>query len=319
MVTQTLYMAPLKGFTDHIFRTLFSEHFGGFDLAIAPFIVSKGDYRFKRKYVRDLLPENNTLLPVIPQILSKHAGDFCALANHLYDMGYGTVNWNLGCPYPMVTKKGRGCGMLPYTERIESFLDRVVALLQGRLSIKLRLGYHSKDDIFRLIPVLNRYPLEEIIIHPRTADQRYDGTVDLESFDLCRRAFTHPVVYNGDIKTVSDYIALASRFETIRRWMIGRWCLADPFLPMAIKNGAGNTARSIEKMKVFHEALFYAYKELLDGPSHLLNKMKGLWRYFSLPFTEFKKTMKTIKKSTSPDQYLERVNHFFASEARLRN
>ena len=53
----------------------------------------------------------------------------------------------------------------------------------------------------------------------------------------------------------------------------------------------------IENMKQFHEALFDAYSSVLDGPSHILNKMKGFWRYASLPFKDCKKAMKKIKKS----------------------
>ncbi len=187
----------MKGFTDHIFRNTFAEHFGGFDLAVAPFIASKRDRIFKKKYVKDLLPENNTRLPVIPQIMSKSAEDFTVLANYLYDLGHETVNWNLGCPYPMVANKKRGSGMLPHTDRIHAFLDSVIPGIRGTLSIKIRLGWRSTDDIFRLVPVLNQYPLEELIIHPRTGIQRYDGEIDLEAFGRCVSTINHPIVYNG--------------------------------------------------------------------------------------------------------------------------
>ena len=162
MQTHCLYMAPLRGITDHLFRTLFTDHFGGFDLAVAPFISSKRDNVIKPKYIRDVLPENNLRLPVIPQILSKSAREFSVLANHLYDLGYETVNWNLGCPFPMVTKKFRGAGMLPHTDMIREFLDSSLSSLKGSLSIKIRLGWSSAADIFRLIPILNEYPIKEI-------------------------------------------------------------------------------------------------------------------------------------------------------------
>ena len=151
-----LYMAPMKGFTDHLFRSAFADHFGGFDLAVAPFIASKPDHRIKRKYVKDVLPENNTRMPVVPQIMSKTAADFIVLANYLYDLGYDTVNWNLGCPYPMVANKKRGSGMLPYTDRIRTFLDKVIHEIHGSLSIKIRLGWKENADIFRLLPVIDQ-------------------------------------------------------------------------------------------------------------------------------------------------------------------
>ena len=313
-----LYMAPMKGFTDYLFRRVFCEHFGGFDLAVAPFITTKQGQRIKRKYVKDVLPENNTHLPVIPQILSKSAGDFIVLANYLYDLGYHTVNWNLGCPYPMVANKQRGSGMLPHTDRIQSFLDRIIPELHGSLSIKMRLGWKDTADIFRLLPVMDAYPLSEIIIHPRTGLQRYEGRVALDDFEACLAMTHHPVVYNGDIRTVDDFRQLFQRFDGVYAWMIGRGCLADPFLPGCIATGADDIPDKIYRMRQFHAALFEAYSRVLNGPSHVMNKMKGLWRYLSLPFEDCKKTMKKITKTRRPDQYLERVNLFFDTEARLR-
>jgi tRNA-dihydrouridine synthase B len=311
-------MAPLRGITDHLFRTLFTDHFGGFDLAVAPFISSKRDNVIKPKYIRDVLPENNLVLPVIPQILSKSARDFSFLANHLYDLGYETVNWNLGCPFPMVTKKMRGSGMLPHMEMIREFLDDTIPNLKGSLSIKIRLGWRSSEDIFKLIPVLNAYPIKELIIHPRTGVQGYNGDVDLDAFETCLSLITRPVVYNGDIRTFEDFERLSHRFHTVHRWMLGRGCISDPFLPGAIKAPGELVPDKIEKLKKFHNALFDAYSDLLDGPSHVMNKMKGLWRYFSLLFIDCGKAVKKIKKSHRPDLYLEQVNLFFETEARLR-
>lgn len=313
----TLYMAPMKGFTDHMFRRAFADHFGGFDLAVAPFIASKKDNRIRRKYVKDVLPENNTRLPVIPQILSKSARDFSRLANYLYDMGYGTVNWNLGCPSPKVAAKKRGSGMLPYTDRIDAFLDEAIPRLKGTLSIKIRLGWQSRQELLRLLPLVNHYPLAEIIIHPRTGMQGYDGVVNLEAFEQCRAIIEHPVVYNGDIRTHEDFRRLSQQFDGLGRWMIGRGFLADPFLPLIIKRGRDDIEDKILIIKQFHGALFDAYSHALDGPAHVLNKMKGLWCYFSLPFDPFEKTLETIKKTTRPEKYLDRVNQFFESEAKL--
>ena len=309
-----LYMAPLKGVTDHTFRSTFAAHFGGFDLAVAPFIASKKNTAIKRRYVRDVWPEHNTRLPVIPQILGKSAADFIVLADFLYDQGYETVNWNLGCPYPMVANKRRGAGMLPHTDMIAAFLDRVVPGMRASLSIKIRLGWDSPDDIYRLIPVLNQYPLNALIIHPRTGIQRYDGPVDLDTFGRCLPSIVHPVVYNGDIRTPEDFRALSRRFATVSRWMIGRWSLADPFLPQAIKTGETRGRDKIARIKRFHETLYASYRSILDGPSHLLNKMKGLWKYLSLPFNDCKKAMKAINKSHRPEQYLDRVNRFFDTQ-----
>jgi tRNA-dihydrouridine synthase len=311
-------MAPLKGFTDHLFRNTFADHFGGFDLAVAPFIASKKDNKIKKKYVKDVLPENNTRLPIVPQILSKAAQDFTVLANYLYDLGYPTVNWNLGCPYPAVANKMRGCGILPYTNRIHEFLDDVFGGLKGSLSIKIRLGWRSSDDIFRLIPVLNQFPLAELIIHPRTGVQRYEGDIDFKAFEQCLAIIEHPIVYNGDVRTPEVFKMLSRRFVGVSRWMIGRWCLANPFLPLIIKTGKDDIRDKLLRLKQFHAALFEAYSRSLEGPARVLNKMKGLWRYFALLFEDCDPDLQKIKKTIRPDQYLDQVNSFFETDARLR-
>lgn len=309
-------MAPIKGLTDHLFRTAFTEHFGGFDLAVAPFISSKRDHTFKPKYVRDVLPENNTALSVIPQILSNIAEDFTALANYLFDLGHGCVNWNLGCPSRTVTGKKRGAGMLPYTNLIHAFLDDAFSEIKGTISVKLRLGWTSADDIFRLLPVLNQYPLEEVIIHPRIGIQKYEGETDLNVFEQCLAILKHPVVYNGDIRTYDDFKRLSHRFQNVSQWMIGRGCLADPFLPTVIKTGDTEIPDRIETIKRFHDDLFEEYSRILYGPLHLLNRMKGIWRYLSSSLKDGEKFTKKIYKTQRPDQYLNLVNLFFKSAQR---
>lgn len=310
-------MAPMKGFTDRVFRQTFAEHFHGFDLAVSPFIASKRDCLVRRRHVRDVWPEYNTHLPVVPQILSNVAADFTAMANFLYDMGYETVNWNLGCPSPMVASKKRGSGLLPQTDRIDAFLEDALGAMRGGLSLKVRLGWESRAEIMRLLPKLNRYPLKEVIIHPRTGRQAYEGAVDLDAFEACLPATRHPVVYNGDIRTLADFKRVSGRFGDINDWMIGRGFLSDPFLPEIIKAGQDGLEGKCRRLQQFHEALFNAYDGTLKGSSHLLDKMKGLWRYLSLSFEPFDRTLKKIRKSTRPGQYRDLVNRFFETEATL--
>ena len=312
-------MAPIRGVTDHVFRNLFAERFGGFDLAVAPFIAGNSSNVVKKKYVKDVWPENNPELPVVPQILSKSGKDFAVLANFLFDLGYDTVNWNLGCPYPMVANKKRGSGMLPHTDMICWFLDSAVPLLGGRMSIKLRLGWQTKEEILRLIPIFNQYPVSELIIHPRTGIQRYDGKPDLEAFEECLEIADLPVVYNGDIRTCDDFRNLFERFNGVDGWMIGRGAVSNPFLPAEIKIGKVDFEEKVLGLKRFHQTLFERYSEILSGPSHVMNKMKGLWRYFSVHFGECQKELKKIKKANQPDHYLDLVNRFFEERASVED
>ncbi|MGE5257017.1 MAG: tRNA dihydrouridine synthase [Hyphomicrobiales bacterium] len=317
-VTHRLLLAPLKGFTDAVFRKTYAEHFDGFDAAMAPFVATVAADRLTDKHVRDLVPHRNAGMPVEPQLLGNTAEDFIFLARHLFDMGYPDVNWNLGCPFRPVTKKRRGSGLLPFPEQVNEFLDKTLRALPGRLSIKMRLGRTQPDEILRLLPVLNRYPLKEITIHPRTARQMYAGQPDLDMFQLCLEQSRHRVVYNGDITDLQGFRALAARFPNVDSWMIGRGALSNPFLPAIIKNGRNGVAGKVEKFKAFYDDLFARYQERLCGPGHLLDRMKGFWTYFTRAFTNGPEMERRIHHTFNLPRYLEIVERFFREDARWK-
>lgn len=321
MPRPVLCLAPLQGLTDAVYRNTFSRFFTGLDVAVTPFISTIRNPRIKDAHIRDVLPENNTGLPLVPQIMSKSPADFINLARRLFDLGYQTVNWNLGCPFPMVAKKGRGSGMLPYPDRIDEFLETVIPALPGSLSIKTRLGRYTADEMDDLMPVFNRYPLSELIIHPRTGVQRYEGAPDLDAFAAALSICRHPVVYNGDIRTPAAFQRLSERFPAVHRWMIGRGVLANPLLPARIRAIHAGTADdgihgdAISEFRRFHDALFAAYGERLHGPAHLIERMKGFWYYFGWSFADSRKFIKSVHKTRQPAVYTDLVQRFFDETA----
>ncbi|MEE4111828.1 MAG: tRNA-dihydrouridine synthase family protein [Desulfobacteraceae bacterium] len=212
MTMKHLILAPLRGFTDAVFRNTFVRHFNGVDEAVAPFITSIKGRCIKPSHLRDLMPEDNRAMPVVPQILSNNPDELVCLANALFDLGYREINWNLGCPFPMVAKKMRGSGLLPHPDVIDRMLDKTLHGISGKLSIKTRLGRLSSDEMDRLIPVFNRYPLSRVIVHPRTGVQMYAGRVDLKAFEICLARIVHPVVYNGDINDLDMFNVLDPDF-----------------------------------------------------------------------------------------------------------
>ena len=282
-------------------------------MAIAPFISSSKKMKAENSLLREFYPDKNTGIPTIPQIMSSQPDDFTQLANALYNIGYGTVNWNLGCPFPMVVKKGRGAGMLCYPEKIESFLTKTMPALKPKLSIKLRIGLKYPDEVLPLIPIFNQYPLEELIIHPRTAVQMYEGKVDLDIFEQCLSLSKHRVVYNGDINSLEKLEMLSKRFRSIERWMIGRGLIANPFLAEKIKfNTEKPYDEKIKIMRAFHDNLFDEYLKILSGSSHITNKMKEIWTYMGDFFENGEKIRKKINKTHHRDNYVDIVNKVFS-------
>ena len=308
-----LYLAPLRGVTDVLFRNVYCRHFGGFDLAIAPFLNPQRNPSKKMHMLADVLPEANTRLPIIPQLLDNSPEPFLDLAHRLEDLGYTEINWNLGCPSPMVANKRRGSGFLPYPDEVVAMLETVLPRLKARLSLKMRLGFRDREEILVLLPRLDDFPLAEIIIHPRIGKQMYKGNTDPDGFAACKDLTRHRLVYNGDITSVAALAALQARFPEIDRWMIGRGALADPFLAEKIRGvTTGAPERSKARLRAFHDELCEGYRQTLAGPGHLLGKMKQLWLYLHSSFPDKEKALKKIKKARSEEQFLAAVELMFS-------
>ena len=298
----SISLAPLQGFTDHIFRTTLNEHFEGVDLYYTPFLRYENDKSIKNSRLKDILPENNKENTLIPQILCNNAADFISLSNVVAEHGYTEVNWNLGCPFPMVAKHQLGCGLLPYSELIDSILTQTYQETSLTISIKMRTGYVNHDEILKVLPILNKFPLKEIIIHPRVGKQMYKGVPNIEAFISCLHKTNHKIAYNGDIDSLETFNKLQNQFPTVNHWMIGRALIGNPFLGEAIK-GIEKGESKIKRFEHFHQSLFDKYAATLSGDTHLLNKMYYFWEYFSTSFTNSKKVLKRIKKATSIAAY----------------
>lgn len=231
-----LSLAPLQGMTIAFYRNLYDHHFGGFDSYYTPFITTTDHHKKSLKLFKDLEPEyNKKKLTIIPQLLGNDGDQFLDFASSIVDMGYDEINWNIGCPYPMVTKKIKGSGILPYPDKVKGFLDKVCADDSFALTVKMRLGLLDPDEGMELIPIFNDYPIKKIIIHGRIASQKYSGNIDHDSFKALYQESRHKIVYNGDIFSVKDFTRIQQLYPDITEFMIGRGALIDPFLPLEIR------------------------------------------------------------------------------------
>ena len=311
----TLLSSPLQGFTDFRFRNAQNKIFGGIDMFYSPYIRLNGKMVIKPSYERDLLPENNLDLEVIPQVITNDADEFLFVAKYVQGLGYKELNWNLGCPYPMVTKSGMGSGLIANPERINNILHRAHSESDILLSMKMRLGYDNSEEILDVLPILDTYPIKNIAIHARIGKQLYKGGVNLDAFQHCVDNTKHKLYYNGDITTVAKFHEMQQRFPSIDHWMIGRGLISDPFLPSMIKNDTTEyPANKMELFSMFHDTLYAIYSESLSGSTHILLKMYHLWEYFSATFSNSHKVLKKIKKAQSIRNYEAAVAEIFKNE-----
>lgn len=305
------YLAPMEGITGHIYRNAYEKYFHNIDKYFTPFIVPNESLSLKTKELRDMLPENNEGLNIVPQILTNNAEGFVLTANKLKQLGYEEINLNLGCPAGTVVSKKRGSGFLAYPEELDRFLDEIYKINDMKISIKTRLGKEMPEEFYKLIEIYNKYPLEELIIHPRTREDFYGNTPNLEIFKESLKLSKHSICYNGDIFTVDNYNKIVKEFPQVDKIMIGRGILANPGLIDEIKE---NKFITKEILKQFHDEIFENYTILLKEDKNAMYRMKELWGYMSHIFTNNKKYYKKIKKAQKAIDYKVAVNSLFAEQ-----
>lgn len=305
-----LYLAPLQSFTDHHFRNAFQQTLGDVDRFYAPYLKMSNDGSIKEGPKNDVLPKNNPFEIVVPQLMACCADDFLLMANYLSDLGYQEVNWNLGCPYPMVAKRDLGSGILNKPEKVLSILEEVINKTNLSIGIKMRMGYEDTSDILTLLPALNQFPLSEIIVHARYGKQLYTGSCDYDRFEECIPLSKHKLIYNGDILSVEDFRRLKQRFPSIHHWMIGRGAVSNPFIFEMIQENEGQLPEDWKE--VFYEFVQLLLESQLQESSNegnVLVKMKHFWEYFSTSFENPNKVYRIIKKSESIIDYRTNIEH----------
>lgn len=305
------YLAPMEGITGHIYRNAYEKYFHNIDKYFTPFIVPNQSLSLKTKELRDLLPENNKGLNIVPQILTNDSEGFILTANKLKQLGYDEINLNLGCPAGTVVSKRRGSGFLAYPEELDRFLDEIYKIKDMKISIKTRLGKEMPEEFYNLIEIYNKYPLEELIIHPRTREDFYGNTPNLKIFKEALSLSKHSICYNGDIFTTENYNEIVKEFSEIDKVMLGRGILANPGLIGEIKD---NKFISKEILKEFHDEIFENYTVLLSEDKNAMYRMKELWGYMSHIFTDNKKYYKKIKKAQKAKDYREAVSKLFEEQ-----
>lgn len=303
-----IYFAPLEGITGYIQRQTFAKYFGSVDKYFIPFIQPKQHGHFTSREKKDMAPENNAGLTAVPQLLTNSVHDFLLTTEKLQELGYTEVNLNLGCPSRTVVSKGRGSGQLADMEALDRFLSEIYEKAQVDISIKTRIGLVDPSEFETILPVFQKYPLKELIVHPRVQKEMYKGTPHKEIFAAAKAAKEFPVCYNGDIVCKADYEQLIQQFPELDCIMIGRGLLKNPALAREIQGGSPLTK---EEVRRYHDELYARYQEVMFGDRNLLFKMKEYWEFQICSFEDTIKAAKKIRKAQRSYQYEEAVSELF--------
>jgi len=303
-----LYAAPMEGLTGYVLRNAHRACFPGTDAYFTPFVAPNQNHEFSSREINDLLPAHNAGTPVIPQILTCNADDFLWAARTISDMGYGEVNLNLGCPSPTVVTKGKGSGMLADPEKLDAFLDTVFSRTPVKISVKTRVGLDDAGIFPALIEVFDRYPITELIVHPRVQTDMYKKPVRPEAFACARENCSLPLVWNGDLFSVSGITALRQACSGLHGVMCGRGLIANPHLFNAYRS-IFESSQAI--LREYHNRILEGYLETMPGDRALLFKMKELWLYMRALFPERGNFDKKLRKAAKLSEYQALANDLF--------
>lgn len=293
--------APLQGYTDAIYRTMHNKVFGGINSYYSPFIrLEKGEVR--QKDIKDILPENNENINLVPQIIVNSNEEFLKLTESVSNLGYKRIDINMGCPFPLQTKKGRGAAILQNTKHLEDIVESINSINDIDFSIKMRLGMDSAEDAKGALEIINKAKLHHLTIHPRIAKQQYKGEIDYQTFDYIYQNCLHPIIYNGDILSQEDIYNIINIYPKIEGIMIGRGLLAKPYLAMELnKTIRLSVSERLSMIMKLHDAIYDHYSSVMQGEHQLLLKMKTFWEYLDEEIG--KKPYKAIKKSVNIKKY----------------
>ena len=306
--TVKYYMAPLESVTTWIYRQAHAKIYGRLDKYFIPFLEPHEKRDFKTRELQEILPEHNENIYAVPQILTNRSEGFIKLAKALKDWGYEEINLNLGCPSKTVVTKGKGSGFLAKPEELERFLTEIFDALSGevKISVKTRIGKENPEEFPALLELFNKYPMEELIIHPRVQKDGYGNVPRLELYELAEKQSLNPLCYNGDLYTQEQIRDFTERFPGTERLMFGRGFLRDPGL---LYNEGKDSKDIFEKFWAFHDLVYEGYQERNMGDRNVLFKMKELWSYQVYQFSEPERLFKTFKKVQDCNEYEQMIRN----------
>lgn len=290
------YFAPLEGITDSVYRRLHHACFPGVDRYYMPFLSPTIHRSLTPREERELPLADSVPFQAVPQLLTKVPEDFLWAARQCRDRGYTEVNLNLGCPSGTVTAKGKGAGMLRSPAELDRFLEAVFAEAPLPVSVKTRLGLESPAEFPALLAVFNRYPIKELILHPRVRKAFYAGPVDMDAFTYLLENSKNPVCFNGNLCARSDLQAIRARFPQLEAVMLGRGLVGDP----GMLSPDGTT---VSQLEAFYDALLENYLVLFGGSRNAMFRLKENWRYLICRFQGAEKLGKRLRKTTSLAEY----------------
>lgn len=303
MLQTEIHFAPLQGYTDKTYRAIFNQCFEGVSFFYTPYLSVDNSNEIKS--FDDFLGINDEMKgKTIPQVLPANLAELKVLANVINQLNYQKINLNSGCPYPMVTGKGRGSALIGKPELVRDMIRFLNDNYPFEVSLKTRAGLENPRDIFTLAEKLNDESVSAIILHPRVAKQLYKGEADVAIYGECLARYSNfNWIYNGDIIDYENFSEKQLLLPQQHKWMVGRGLLRNPLLAKQIKNCSGDKLSDELLIKVdFARRLVKSIIADSKNKEHALNRSNFQLNMLFDANVETRKVAKKIKKAKFIDE-----------------
>jgi tRNA-dihydrouridine synthase B len=224
-----LYLAPMAGVTDSVFRGLCKEY--GADVLVTEFVSADGILH-RNERTREMLNFRPEERPVGVQLFGADPQRMAEAAKSVRDwVQPDFIDLNFGCPVNKIVCKHGGSALLrdcPLLERVASAVVKAVYPLP--VTAKIRIGWSSETvNATITATILEQAGIESLAVHGRTKEQGYSGVADWEVIAQVAETISIPVVGNGDLGDV-DQIVFRLHSTKVRGLMIGRAAMTSPWI-----------------------------------------------------------------------------------------
>lgn len=273
-INNPIIIAPMAGISNGAFRQLCFEFGAG--LVETEMVSDKAIYYMNQNTLK-MLEIDNDLHPVSMQIFGADPVTMELAARKLSnETNCDIIDINMGCPVNKVIKQGAGAALMKDEDKAVEVVKAVMKGSNKPVTVKMRLGWdNNHQNYLSLAKKLEEIGVKAIALHARTRSQMYEGKANWQAIKLLHDSISIPVIGNGDIKTVEDFIYYSSYCDGV---MIGRGVVGNPFLIKEINNYLnGKENYTITYKEKIEQCINHAEKLIkLKGENRAIREMRGL-------------------------------------------
>jgi tRNA-dihydrouridine synthase B len=269
-----LFLAPMAGITDCVFRMLCREQSAG---AVVSELVSADGLLRSGKQTLRLLAFEEPERPVGIQLFGADPGRMAAAAVRAEEKARPDfIDLNSGCPVPKVVRKNGGAALLKNPKLFEAVITAMARAVNIPLTVKLRSGWNTGEWVDEeFARIAEGSGAAAVFLHPRSKTMRYAGTALWERIALVKKAVAIPVIGNGDIVSAGDAVRM-KRETGCDGLMVGRGALGNPWIFRQIRLAlAGGRTEAIKPAERYAMALRHL---ALSRERHGERRAAGLMR-----------------------------------------